>query len=77
MAQTCQREAPQVGFTYVIEYAYGRPALALQNDKFCGRTVSPRLPKKQLEAWIWAFLEGVRHHEQSLRDKQTNLAEVA
>lgn len=70
MAQTCQREAPQKGFTYIIEYAYGRPVLALINEFSCGRNVSPRLPKPELEAWIWAFLEGVRTYQQTLRDQE-------
>ena len=41
---------------YSIGYAYGSPRLESHRES---RDVSPRLPKRELQRWLVAFLDGV------------------
>ncbi len=62
LAQNCQKENPQPGWTYAIAHAKWRPCLVLRNAHAQGwtRDVSPRLTKTQLAQWITAFLTGIQ-----------------
>ncbi len=66
---TVNREAkPKAGMQYQIEYAYGQPVMALNDIKtLCGRNISPRCSKSELENWMRAFLEGIREYQLNTR----------
>ena len=59
LAVECNRVLPRSdGWHYIIGWAYGRPRLELSDARCCCRDVSPRLPKGELQEWIWAYLKG-------------------
>ena len=62
LAEWCNKEIPEPGYKYVIEYAYGQPVLFLGDARGCGHNVSPRCSKRELSVWIWAYLSGARAH---------------
>lgn len=50
---------PAIGKHFEISYQLGGYRLELIEDKNRGATdVSPRLPAKQFETWLWAFIGG-------------------
>ena len=44
---------------YYVQFAYGEPRLEVYTHGTCSESMSPRLPSKQLIAWMYAFLKGI------------------
>ncbi len=54
------------GLPIVIQWAYGRPRLHLEEFGGTGLSdLSPRLPTGQMEEWIYAFRQGFAHGRKS------------
>ena len=56
------RIARLTGEELVIEYAYGRPRVYIAIPGSTGVSeLSPRLSKRELAEWLWAFEKGLTH----------------